>query len=135
MNRLVCLLVLFLLWPQSQDAQDSGGGRSLSDKEKMGRKIFIQRCSVCHLGLAPKYETYAPILDQQMVASLGDTKVREKIMDGSPRMPGWKYTFKPAEVDDIIAYLKTVEKDKAIMSSLHETEGILPALLGEPSAR
>lgn len=111
MIRFVWLFVLFMFLPQAQDAQDSPAAKSLSKEEKMGQKIYVQRCSVCHLGLPPKYETYGPVLDQQIIAARGDAKVREKIMDGSQRMPGWKYGLKPADVDNVIAYLKTVAKE------------------------
>ena len=29
-------------------------------------------------------------------------RAREQIMNGSDRMPAWKYKFKPAEIDDLI---------------------------------
>jgi mono/diheme cytochrome c family protein len=34
--------------------------------------------------------------------------VREFIENGTPRMPSWKYYLKPAQIDAIISYLKTV---------------------------
>ena len=37
--------------------------------------------------------------------------MRKKIMEGSPMMPGFQYTLTPAEVDQILAYLKTVTKE------------------------
>jgi mono/diheme cytochrome c family protein len=34
--------------------------------------------------------------------------MRQVIMDGTPRMPGFKLQFEPAQIDAVIAYLKTV---------------------------
>ena len=33
-------------------------------------------------------------------------------MMGSARMPGWQYTLEPAEIDQVIAFLKTVTPDQ-----------------------
>jgi mono/diheme cytochrome c family protein len=37
-----------------------------------------------------------------------DEALRKQIAEGSPRMPGFKYHFKPAEIDALVAYLKTL---------------------------
>ena len=34
--------------------------------------------------------------------------MREVISNGTPRMPGFKHHFEPAQIDAIVAYLKTV---------------------------
>jgi mono/diheme cytochrome c family protein len=109
---LVCFFALTLLLPRSQAAQSVGSGKSLSETEKAGRRMFVDRCSVCHLGVPPKNETYGPFLNRALIAAVGEDEVRKKIMDGSQKMPGWKYVFTPADVDKIIAYLKTVEMRK-----------------------
>jgi mono/diheme cytochrome c family protein len=85
--------------------------KSLSAPEKSGQKLFLQRCALCHVGYAPMYRTYGPPIDKEIVADRGEKAVRTKIMDGSVAMPGWKYSLKPADVDNIIAYLKTVKKE------------------------
>jgi len=42
--------------------------------------------------------------------SLGgnDDALRAFVANGSAKMPGFKYHFKPAEIDAIVAYLKTI---------------------------
>lgn len=112
----VWLLVLGLFIPQSQAAQKAPGN-PVSDAEKTGQKLFFQRCAACHLGGAPRYETYAPPLYNDLVAARGDDALRKFIMEGSPRMPGWRYTLKPADVEKILAYLKTVTKDEVVRQS------------------
>jgi mono/diheme cytochrome c family protein len=38
--------------------------------------------------------------------------VREVIANGTPRMPGFKHNFAPAEIDAITAYLQTLPPDE-----------------------
>ena len=106
-------ILLTLLVPPSQAAQNMPASQPSSDAEKTGEKLFFQRCSVCHLGTPPRYQAYGPLLDQELVASRGEDSVRNRILEGSPKMPGWKYSFKAVDVDNILAYLKTVKKQAA----------------------
>ena len=87
---------------------------SLSADEVRGRQLFVQRCALCHDPLGqPSYpNTPGPWTDAETVRSLGEESVRDQIALGSARMPGWQYTLEPAQVDQIIAYLKTVTPDQ-----------------------
>jgi mono/diheme cytochrome c family protein len=82
--------------------------RSLSASQLAGKKLFVQRCSVCHLPGLPSYSTYGPPLDGKLVASRGEAAIRELILQGSARMPGWQYALKPEEINEIIGYLQTL---------------------------
>jgi mono/diheme cytochrome c family protein len=82
---------------------------SLTAAQVAGKKLFVQRCSVCHLPELPSYTAYGPLLDGKLVASRGDAAIREQIMRGSARMPGWQYTLSPAEIAQMIGYLKTLD--------------------------
>ena len=44
---------------------------------------------------------------------MGDDQPRKQIAEGSPNMPGFKYHFTPAQIDAIVAYLKTVDAPPA----------------------
>ena len=110
MKRILWLALFTILPPVSQAEQNRSSSKPMTETEKAGEKLFFQRCSVCHLGIPPRYPTYGPLLDQQLVASRGEDAVRNRIMEGSPKMPAWKYTLKPSDVDNIISYLKTVPK-------------------------
>jgi len=85
--------------------------RSLSATQLAGKKLFVQRCSVCHLPGLPTYKHYGPLLDGKLIAARGEAAEREQISNGSLRMPGFQYVFEPADIDNIIAYLKTLEYD------------------------
>ena len=78
-------------------AQQTPPTASLSPAERVGEKLFLQRCSLCHLGSAPTYEPYGPPLDG-VVAARGEEIVRKLILDGSPGMPAWKYSLDAAQV-------------------------------------
>ena len=90
--------------------QRPGTANLPSDAQKMGQQLFQQRCSVCHIPSARSTKSYGPRLYRDSVVENEDI-VRETILNGRPGfMPGWKYTLQPEQVDEIIEYLKTVEK-------------------------
>jgi mono/diheme cytochrome c family protein len=91
----------------------------LTEQEVRGAGVFFQRCSLCHLAKT----TGAGGSKFCCVASLGpnlsgrfknitpdeEQAFRAIILNGGPTyMPSWKYGLTPNEIDDIIAYLKTL---------------------------
>jgi mono/diheme cytochrome c family protein len=103
----VAPLWLLLLLAPSLGAQ--AADPKLTDVERAGQRLFLQRCALCHLGAAPTYEPYAVALDAQLVATRQEPRVREYILKGSPTMPGWQYSLSESQVTSIIAYLKTLK--------------------------
>lgn len=79
----------------------------LSETQRLGRQVFAQSCGICHLQPSLGVKTYGPMLNQATAAG-NDEVVRALIVNGSDRMPAFKYYLKPAEIDAIIAYLRTV---------------------------
>jgi len=98
---------------------------SLSESEMNGRKLFVQRCALCHDPLGqPSYpNTPGPWLNNETVQTLGEVNVQNKIMVGSRRMPGWQYALTQTQIQQIIAYLK-IEKSKG----LDRTPGLTSAV-------
>jgi mono/diheme cytochrome c family protein len=86
--------------------------KSLSAAQLAGKKLFVKECSICHLPRGDSMSTNGPLLDGKLVALLGESTVREQIMRGTARMPGWQYTLEPEEIDKIIGYLKTLDFSK-----------------------
>ena len=98
---------LFLLTGCAQYAFAQQAGDGLNDQQRLGRQILAQSCGVCHLPPARNAKTYGPLLNK--AAGGGDDGVmRENIIGGTPRMPAFKYFLQPAEIDAIVAYLRTV---------------------------
>ena len=108
MNTLARVFVLFLFGVPAA-AQQTAPSASLSPTERAGEKLFLQRCSLCHLGSAPTYKPYGPRLDG-VVAVKGDERIRNAILEGSPGMPAWRYSLQPEQVDTIVSYMKTLRK-------------------------
>ncbi len=80
---------------------------NLTDQQKLGRQVFAQSCGVCHLPPSLGAKTYGPALNKD--AGGGDNDVmREFVENGTPRMPAFKHYLKPAEIDAIISYVRTV---------------------------
>src|SRR5450631_1662843 len=90
-------------------AQQSSGN-PLTDAQKDGRRIFQQRCAVCHTLPTVVSKRYGPALYKEIVEDNEDN-IRDTIMEGREGlMPGFKYGLKRAEIDSIVEYLKTVSR-------------------------
>jgi mono/diheme cytochrome c family protein len=88
-------------------AQPAGGEPTLDAKALAGMQLFNQHCRVCHAKPLLTSGQYGPILSK---SSLGgdDHALHDFIANGAPRMPGFKYSFGPEQIDEVVAYLKTV---------------------------
>ncbi len=97
----------------------------LSDDEQIGRALWQQRCAYCHDGLgAPTYKTMGPWMGAETVKALGEDAMRAYISTGSARMPAFKYGLDSHQINDVIAFLKTVpSSEKPTASQLAGTSG------------
>lgn len=82
----------------------------LSGKELAGKKLFLQRCSLCHMPALnepgdPDPQPYGPKLNGFVKDSNAEA-VRGIIRNGTARMPGFQYGLTAEEIENIIAYLK-----------------------------
>ena len=111
MRRAAVLLLLLLSgWPVAAPAQQDR--TPLTDQQKLGRRIFEQRCAVCHTLVLASGKTYGPTLSKELIAGNEDA-MRDFIKNGSPgKMPGFKYGLEPQEIDAIVAYLGILPKPR-----------------------
>src|SRR5712664_3816666 len=79
----------------------------LNETQLRGRQVFAQSCGICHLQPSLGVKTYGPLLNKATAAG-NDEVMRAFIVNGTDRMPAFRYYLKPAEIDAIIAYVKTV---------------------------
>ena len=85
----------------------------LSDDARRGEGLFLQRCSLCHLPRKLKFGS-PPVIGPSLSGQFKDAGpdqmkiLRNFILKGGPDMPGFQYGLEPKEVDDLIAYLKTL---------------------------
>jgi mono/diheme cytochrome c family protein len=89
-------------WPLAASAQGS-----LTAEQREGRRILTQNCNICHLPQSPGSATYGPRLSRTS-ANGDDNLMREVIMNGLVKMPGWKYTLSAQDISNVIAYVRTL---------------------------
>ena len=115
-----CIVVLMFLVVLSFVASQpvltqTGPAVGTHNKEAVtrGEAWFYQRCSLCHMGRIVKDDVYEPMGPRLSGLLKGaspekEKLVREQIQRGSPRMPGFQHTFAPAELEELMAYLRTL---------------------------
>ncbi len=94
---------------RAYDMQKLAHPAAIPDDVFRGRAIWLQRCAYCHDGVGqPSYQTLGPWIDSSMVADLSDDGVRQFITTGTDKMPSFQYALSDKQIDDVIAYLKTI---------------------------
>jgi len=101
------VLLFALALPPGTSAQSG-----LNDQQRLGQTLFTQSCGVCHLKPQIIANTFGPTLSKESAGGSEDV-MRATITNGTPRMPGFKLLFEPAQIDAIVAYLKTVPAPQA----------------------
>jgi len=112
------LVFATVLLSGTMSAQQAQPSSTLTASEKAGRSIFQTRCAMCHVGQDPASEmttaaerrpaTMGPLLSRANTTN--EAALRQKIKDGSVKMPGYKYTLSDEQVEQIVAFMKTIDK-------------------------
>jgi mono/diheme cytochrome c family protein len=109
---LLFLIVLSVVAPRGVQTQ-TGPAVGTPNKEAVtrGEAWFYQRCSLCHMGRIVKDDVYQPMGPAlsgllKTASPEREKQIREQIQRGSPRMPGFQHTITPAELDELMAYLR-----------------------------
>lgn len=90
-------------WPLGVTAQAADG----DSHALLGLRLFNQSCRVCHTKPTLLSGMYGPALSMNTLGGNADA-MRTFISNGTARMPGFKYDFTPAQIDAIVAYIKTI---------------------------
>src|ERR1022692_3993978 len=102
------LMFVAAAWPFPAAAQTAVADQALAANQLAGRNLFAQHCVVCHVKtLITAVRTYGPALSRESLGGQDDV-LRELIGNGTPNMPGFKYSLEPGEIGTVIAYLKTL---------------------------
>jgi mono/diheme cytochrome c family protein len=110
MTRLRWVLLIFLgIFPLTAGAQQANTEKPLNDVQKLGQRVFQQRCGICHAPARAGFQMYGTALYKDLVNGNEDA-IKEMIRTGSGKMPGFKLGLQPSEIDAIVEYLKTVPK-------------------------
>src|SRR6266478_3397164 len=98
---LIFLLFAFpLVVPAQQDKATSSV--TLNETQILGRRVFQQRCAICHTESTPGARRYGPVLSKELVDGNEDT-IRDFISNGSKgKMPGFKYGMEAPEINGIV---------------------------------
>jgi mono/diheme cytochrome c family protein len=87
----------------AQEAPDA----AFNDAQREGLRLFSQSCGVCHTMVQQRTKQYGPVLSRETLG--GDEEaMRDYIGQGTPRMPGFRFNFEPAQIGAIVAYIKTI---------------------------
>jgi len=101
------------LLAQGKPAATLPVAEKLSEEAERGEGLFLQRCSLCHLPRKLKFGS-PPVIGPSLSGQFKDATpdqlkiLRGFILKGGPDMPGFQYGLEPKDVDDLIAYLKTL---------------------------
>src|SRR4051812_35011903 len=106
MNRSAFGLTLFFA-AMPQVALTADNHESFNDQQRLGWGLFETSCGVCHTRPTLIAGLYGPELNQK-TANGNEEVVRGIIANGTPRMPGFKYTYNSDQIAAIAAYLKTL---------------------------
>jgi mono/diheme cytochrome c family protein len=111
MRRIRWAVLIFLgIFPLTAPAQQPANSeKPLNSVQKLGQRVFEQRCGICHEPARAGFVTYGPVLYKDLINGNEDA-IKEMIRSGSGKMPGFKLGLQPAEIDAIVEYLKTVPK-------------------------
>jgi mono/diheme cytochrome c family protein len=110
-------LLLFAFFPVASPAQQSNTKAALTDNQKDGRRVFQQKCAMCHVPATATAKTLGPGLSKSLIVDNEDA-IRDAITNGqSNLMPGFKYILTPTQIGNIIDYLKTLDSPARVLSS------------------
>jgi len=110
------MLTLGLLFPVALPAQ-SPSPSALNQQQQTGKRLFMQNCSLCHLARADNPKSTEPGSAYggdlrglfQGERPMTDEAVQAFILRGLPmKMPGFEHGLKLEEINNIVAYLKTL---------------------------
>jgi mono/diheme cytochrome c family protein len=98
----VCVL-LALAGQQQVQAQTPASAEAAE-----GRRLFQQKCALCHVAAVRGRDPYGPRLSKAQVARSEDS-VKQIVRSGIGRMPGFQYTLQAPQIDAIVAFLRTLD--------------------------
>jgi mono/diheme cytochrome c family protein len=121
------LVFLLLVFPLAVSARQEKSASTvpLSETQILGRRVFQQRCAICHTESTPGARRYGPVLSKDLVDGNEDV-IRDFISNGSKgKMPGFKYGLEPPEINAIVEYLKTVPRPAKRSGTGQSQDGVL----------
>src|SRR5437868_10212201 len=88
---------------------------ALTDQQVLGQRLFETSCGICHTRPTLLAGMYGPELNKDTAGGREDV-IRDVITNGTPRMPGFKYTYNADQIAAIAAYVKTLPPGNQAMT-------------------
>jgi mono/diheme cytochrome c family protein len=110
----VVAAVAFVACESEPPARKSDAELHLTEQQARGRRLFDQSCAQCHRAYSGEKQngpSLQGVFKKQYLPSgtpANDDRVRENILLGRAKMPGFRNLFSDDQVDDLIAYLHTL---------------------------
>ncbi|HET6200266.1 MAG: cytochrome c [Candidatus Acidiferrales bacterium] len=113
----VCLAVLiFILVIVVSMARVAAQTMKESDAEDVakGKQVYAQKCEICHYSASAEKKIgpgLAGLMKRERFRNgmkADDENLRRVIERGGKDMPGYRNSLKPAQIRDLIAYVKTL---------------------------
>jgi len=79
----------------------------LNEQQKLGWRLYETSCGVCHTRPTLIAGLYGPELNKETAGGREEV-IREIVANGTPRMPGFKYTYNSDQIAAIAAFIKTL---------------------------
>ena len=98
---------------------DVAAAQERTAEQNLGMRLFNQSCVLCHKNPQITAGQHGPVLSTATLGGKEDI-MREVISNGTPRMPGFKIQYTPAQIDGIIAYIKTIPAPAATTPTVHK---------------
>lgn len=114
MSLVVAAAILLAGCESGPPAPKSNAELHLTEQQSRGRRLFDQSCAQCHQAYSSATQagpSLQGVFKKQTLPSgipANDDRVRENILLGRAKMPGFRNLFSDDQVDDLIAYLHTL---------------------------
>ncbi len=110
----LCAALMLLLVGCEAQRRKSDEELGLNPQQARGRRVFDAQCARCHdpySSSARKGPSLTKLYKRQYLPSglpANDAHVTDSIMLGRKMMPAFNQTINPQQLDDLLAYLKTL---------------------------
>lgn len=107
------ILIALIAFPTRQAAARGQAKDSSADAVK-GKQVYEQKCEICHYSTSTEKKIgpgLAGLLRRERFRNgmkADDENLRRVIEHGGKDMPGYRNSLKPAQIRDLIAYVKTL---------------------------
>jgi len=101
--------------PPAQNSPKKSGSHASGGSAAKGKQVFEQKCAMCHFADQEEKKIGPGLkgISKRGTFTVNGNKVTTEsltkwIENGDSQMPGMKDTLEPAQIKDVVAYVKTL---------------------------